>query len=303
MSGGGRKNSARAVSSATENIDISDATKTYLEHLITKSTEALSKELADCKSVLTDCKKELAACITKLDQYDAKFEEYDRKFVEMGEIIDSLKTDLNASKHKAQHLENRLGVVKAANDHLVVKHDDLENYGRRLNVRVEGIPYEKNETEDQLLGKIKSNFAKVDIVLDDRDVVRYHRSAKPRENKQGTLCAQTIIKLVGWKARRAAHYANKLAREKKLGVRFHNDLTKRRYLLLAHARGEIDRFYPEQKRRELDARARDVNGERDDTKVFAYCDVNSNLVVRRGKDAWPFNTEEELGDILEDLRR
>ena len=261
----------RSASSAAENSDgvivemasndISDATKLYLEELIKKSTDSL---------------------LTKIDELEKKLTTCDTK-------ITSLTSEVNSSKFKIQSLENQLGVVKSANARLLVQQDDQENYGRRMNVRIEGIPYDNQETQETLFTQIKEELMEVDIKIEDSDVVRFHRSAKPKKNKQNILCAQTILKFSRWNHRREAHYANKKAREKKLSFRIHNDLTKRRYLLLNRARDEIDRRFPNQANRPRDA------------KIFAYTDVNSNLIIRNGGDAFDFNTNTQLDEILDDL--
>ena len=38
-------------------------------------------------------------------------------------------------------------------------------------------------------------------------------------------------------------------------------------------------------------------------KIFAYADVNCNLLVRRGQQTFAFNNKNELNRIVEDLTR
>ena len=167
-----------------------------------------------------------------------------------------------------------------------VQRDDLENYGRRLNIRIEGIEYEKEETEDQLYTKIKKCFHEVDIEIEKRDIVRFHRSAAP-VRRGGKLVAQTIVKLSAWEHRRKAHYANKRARQEGKSFRIHNDLTRRRFDLLSRARDRLATKY--------------ADAGRDDVVPFAYADVNSNLKLRRGRTVYDFNTPADLNNILDEL--
>ena len=239
---------ANARSSVEETLDISPATKAYLEDLIEKLTERLEKKL----------------------------ERSEEKVVEL-----------------TRQLDRSRGQVRA----LQIEVDDLQQYTRRQSVRIEGITYQRGETEDDLFTKIKTSFSEVDITIEKNDLVRFHRSAKPKNNKNGTLCAQTIVKFARWNIRRQAHYANKKARQTKKSFRIHHDLTRRRYLLIDRARGEIDRRFAEHN----NAREQDNNEHKD--KVFAFVDINSNLLIRSGETTYPFNTDEELTSVLDEIEQ
>lgn len=238
--------------------DMSEDTKLYLEHLINTSTTTMT------------------AHITQLEE----------KIISLKTEVTSLKAENNQIRYKQQALENQFDVMRRSYEKLATSHDDLENYGRRLNVRIEGIPALKDETEEQLFSAIQTQLAEVDVVINENDVVRFHRSAKPRMNKSNVLCQQTIVKFARWNHRRAAQAVNKKSREKKLPIRVHNDLTKRRFNLLGRARKEIEQRLPNQSR---------------DDNVFAYPDINSNLIIRKGRLTFPFNTDDELDKIMDDL--
>ena len=254
------KPSTRSQSTAQEtNIpEISENTKQYLEHLINNSTLTMT------------------AHITQLED----------KIISLQTEVASLKTENNQMRFKQQTLENSLTDMRRAYDKLATSHDDLENYGRRLNVRVEGVPARKDETEQQLFSALQTQLGEVGVDITETDVVRFHRSAKPRMNKSDVLCQQVIVKFARWGHRRAAQSINKKSREKKLPIRVHNDLTKRRFTLLSRARREIDQRLPNQTR---------------DDNVFAYPDTNSNLIIRKGRLTYPFNTDDELDTIMNDL--
>ena len=102
--------------------------------------------------------------------------------------------------------------------------DDLENYGRRMNIRVEGISYEEGETENELREKVIVTFAKADVNFTDNDMVRFHRSSKPSIDEGGKTTAQVIVKLNSWKTSKAAHFGNKKAKENKLGFQIRHKL-------------------------------------------------------------------------------
>ena len=172
--------------------------------------------------------------------------------------------------------------------------DDLEQYGRRTSVRVEGLEFVEGETADGLFEKVRSNLEKVDIDLKETDVIRMHRSAKPVE-KNGKVTAQTIIKMSNWKIRERMQGVNKACRAKKLSFRVNGDLTARRYKLLASARERIFSMLSRKYSKELIAKLPD------EENVFAFANVNSKLRIRARKQIFKFNNEEQLDKIIREV--
>jgi len=209
------------------------------------------------------------------------------------DAVSPWRTKVVENEKRIVELSEKLGVSRAESttlrqriDETNVQHDDLENYGRRRNIRMEGIEYDKDETEPQLFEKIKTCLQDVDIRIEKRDVIRFHRSAAP-VRRNGKLVAQTIVQFAGWEQRRKAHYANKQARQQNKSFRIHNDLTRRRFELLSHARDRLSTLF--------------ADAENNATVPFAYADVNSNLKLRRGSQVWDFNTRDELNAALHEL--
>ena len=180
---------------------------------------------------------------------------------------------------------------------LKIEIDDLQQYSRRRSVRIEGLEYKPGETEDDLFTTIQTSLKEVDIAIEPCDVIRFHRSTKPKKNRDGVMCAQTLVKFARWQPRKLAHYGNKKARVGGKKFRIHHDLTKRRYDLLKRARAQI-----EIRCAAINRRTTEPSPDHRD-KVFAYADVNSNLLFRSGVDSFPFNTERDIDDILDDILR
>ena len=198
----------------------------------------------------------------------------ERKLLEKDTIIDKL--------------GGQLAVVKQVNvkyketiENLQVSVDDLQQYERRYAVRIENIPYVKGESEDDLEEKICEvlDIAGVDVRNDT--ISRFHRSSAPRQNDDGTVVAQAIVKFRHWAPRLQSHLGRNSAFEK--GYVIKHDLTKRRYGLLKKARDLIKGRF-------------DVRD-----KVYAYADVNCNLTLRRGAAVYRFNTEAELDQAMAQL--
>jgi 2'-5' RNA ligase len=211
------------------------------------------------------------------------------------EATHTMLVKLKSNEEKLVKLANDLKRSQAEVRAVKIEMDNLQQYTRRRSVRIEGIEVVERETEEQLFGTIQEKLAELDVHVGESDVIRFHRSAAPKPNKKtGKLCAQVIVKFARWQHRRQCHFANKKARAVKSTIRVHHDLTKRRYGLLLKARKLIDDKYGEQP----DQDENDVNAP---PKVFAYADMNSNLLVRRGREAFPFNDEKELPAIVDNL--
>ena len=157
-----------------------------------------------------------------------------------------------------------------------------------MNVRIEGIEHQRDETQEQLFEKVKACLAEVDIPITKNDIVRFHRSGPP-VRKEGKTTAQTMVKFARWDQRSRAHYANKAARLGGKSFRIHNDLTKRRFVLLTKACEQLAARFPTNR---ADNAA---------PPVFAYTDVNSNMKVRRGDRVFEMNTNEDLTEIIRQL--
>jgi len=198
------------------------------------------------------------------------------KITELSEKVAKLSLKLGESRTENHSLRTKINESD-------IQHDDLENYGRRMNVRIEGIVYDREETQDQLFDKVKACLADVDIPIAKADIVRFHRSGNP-VRKDGRCTAQTIVKFARWEHRSKAHYANKKARLGGKSFRIHNDLTKRRFVLLSKAREQLAAKFPST-----------------ENPAFAYTDVNSNLKIRRGERVFELNTDHDLSDALRQL--
>ncbi len=192
--------------------------------------------------------------------------------------VEELEVQLQEARADNKQLRRRL-------DDSEVALDDLENYGRRMNIRIEGIEYDRDETQEDLYEKVKGCLQEVDIAVKKTDIVRFHRSGPP-QRKDGKTTAQTIVKFVRWDKRSQAHFANKRARQGHKSFRIHNDLTRRRFALLSRARAQLAEKFPD---------------DRNTDNTFAYTDVNSNLKIRRGREVFDLNTDQDLKNIIRQL--
>ena len=102
-------------------------------------------------------------------------------------------------------------------------HEELEQYGRRLCLRIDGVPTKTNESSDDVLDSVKSLFKKVKVDI-------------PKSVTDFNYCGSIIIRFTTLRHRTLLYRAKiKLKR----GVRIKPDLTKSRYDLLKRANDHV----------------------------------------------------------------
>ena len=128
--------------------------------------------------------------------------------------------------------------------------DEIEQYGRRLCLRITGIPTETNEKSDDVLTKVRELISESNVDIPDSTIDRAHRIGERRGNKQAV-----IVRFTTHRHRTRFYRARKNI---KSGPKIHIDLTKQRFELLK----EAQKF---------------VSDQEDD--VFVYADINCRLKV------------------------
>ena len=109
----------------------------------------------------------------------------------LNEQISSLKAENDALKSHVKNLENQIknNVIEYQTDI-----NRLEQYGRRSNIEIAGIPDEIPLKE--LEGKVVEILTEIDVQVDDRDIEACHRLPKGRFGKGP---ARTIVRFVNRK--------------------------------------------------------------------------------------------------------
>ena len=241
---------------------ISEGVMRYLENLLKIHERNLSARFEATEKTL----------LARIDCLETIIAEKDSVIADLQVTTGSLQT-------KISHIEDQVAIVRAANNRLLIEHDDLQQYGRRTNIRIEGIEYMENETQSDLKSKIEDALTSVGVDVREDLLERFHRSGAPYIYKEKRI-AQTIVRLRFWDQRFQAQKGKTFARENNLPIMIRNDLTRRRHNLLKRATESLARH----------------------KEVFAFADVNSNLVLRYANKLHPFNTEEDLDMILKRFR-
>ncbi|PSN42454.1 hypothetical protein C0J52_18914 [Blattella germanica] len=142
-------------------------------------------------------------------------------------LVGELKAALDASTEAIRKLEaafqERGRRIHDLESKLSEKHDDLEQYGRRMCLRVFGIPEERNEDTDMIAIDVAK---RINVDLSIQDIDRSHRIGKIN-------AGPVIIKFISYRKRSEVFRSKKLL--KGSGITVREDLTKRRHSLLKMA--------------------------------------------------------------------
>ena len=92
-------------------------------------------------------------------------------------------------REHAKSFQKQVSVLECENE-------ELEQYGRRLCLRIEGVPSVENESLDDVLDKVKSLITLSECKIPDVVIDRAHRIGKGYKDKtQNVPCKSIIIRL------------------------------------------------------------------------------------------------------------
>lgn len=138
-------------------------------------------------------------------------------------ISDTLTKNFNEKlDHMLDVYGKKVTELEAVNKTLSSKIDDIEQYSRRSNIRIVGLPEEVSEnTMDKVLTFCSE---KLDLKLGSNDIDRCHRVGKPINGHRALL-----IKFVGYNIKREIF--KRRAALKNTRILIAEDLTKTRYMV------------------------------------------------------------------------
>ena len=145
---------------------------------------------------MTDLKEEILAKI------DEKFNEIKIDF--LTEIKEQIKNEVAAAiKNEIKKSEELESTVAMLQQHvreyqkwinkLEDDSEELEQYGRRLCLRIEGVPSAERETSEEVLEKVKCLVSESGCDIPDVVIDRAHRIGKGYTDKKSNLSCKSII--------------------------------------------------------------------------------------------------------------
>ena len=105
--------------------------------------------------------------------------------------------------------------------------EELEQYGRRLCIRIDGVPTVDNEISDQVLDKVKSLIKETSCDIPDVVIDRAHRIGKGYNDKKTNVCCKSMIVCFTTFGHRTMFYRSRA--NLKNNVKLKLDSTKNRY--------------------------------------------------------------------------
>lgn len=130
------------------------------------------------------------------------------------EKIQCQEKQMSSLKERIDELEASNAVLESHVVHLSKLHENQEQYSRRLCLRIDGIefpPNSTNEPVESVLEKVKEVFDKLEVDVPDAVIDRAHRIGPKSTDKNGKPRQQVIVRLTTWRHRTAIYRAKKKA--------------------------------------------------------------------------------------------
>ena len=153
------------------------------------------------------------------------------------QIQNEIKSHCKHLESENQMLKHQVPELKRLNISNQNDHEELEQYGRRLCLRIDGVPAKANESSDDVLDSVKSLFKESKVDIPESVIDRAHRiGSRYLGVSSNNYCKSIIIRFATFRHRTMFYRAkNKLKR----GMRIKLDLTKSRYNLLKKANDHV----------------------------------------------------------------
>ena len=160
-----RANTREVLKVTMEQSEISEGVKLYLDNLLRSSTAELKSEIDCLKALISQKNEQIVSLNTK--------------------VVEVVQRNVELSIE-----------LKDLRDDVVVKIDDLEQYGRKNSLRIEGVAIADKESNEQLTKKVIDTLNEMGANVTSEDIFRLHRSGKPY-TRGGRRVAQTIVRFHG----------------------------------------------------------------------------------------------------------
>ena len=161
---------------------------------------------------------------------------------ELADSVKSLADQVSSLRAQLKKRDDDIVQLQTEIQRLTVKHDDLEQYGRRSSVRIQGITAQGADDTDQSVLSLLNDGLEMTPPLQASDIIVSHRVPR-RKATDGPLPILVRFRNVPVKARVMAMRSKLRAhrREQNNPIYFNEDLTPRRSKLFARVRKLVKR--------------------------------------------------------------
>ena len=153
------------------------------------------------------------------------------------EIIKSQNEKVEKLESSVTLLQQHVKILKLQVDKNSIDTEEVEQYGRRLCLRIDGLPVDNNESSEDVLEKVKTKWVESGINIPDSLIDRAHRIGSVSKDRVTNEDRQSVIVRLTTFRHRTMIYRN---RKKMEGLSVKLDLTRKRYKTLVDARKKVD---------------------------------------------------------------
>ena len=148
------------------------------------------------------------------------------------EKIERCESTVALLQEHVKNLKVQNEILSSKSNKIATDCEELEQYGRRLCLRINGIPpVNEKENAGDVLKKVKDQFIAAGIKIPDNVIDRAHRIGPRFKDRETKKEAQSIIiRFTTFRHRTEVYYARK-----KMSIKVSLDLTKTRHSLLQNA--------------------------------------------------------------------
>lgn len=189
--------------------------------------------------------------------------------------IERLELQLRDLQTRANHIDTVNQELFFLNRLMKRRVDDLDQYSRRLNIIIGGMPIRPKESPDSIRRSIISDITKLGLGIQDFEVSRAHRHGQPHFNQYGDKVQDCIIRFISWRARDIYYQARKQS-----DFFLAPDLTPRRAEIFKHAKYRLEEVSV--------------------SNVFDYIcvDKNCRLTAKAGSNFYGFSSKFEFETLI-----
>ena len=199
----------------------------------------------------------------------ALVQEQSNLILKLTETVNSQKERIDKLEESLIECENSLEVSKTVSSRLVKKCDDLEQYGRRLCLRILDVDGDDSETSDDVFNKCTELFNKLELDIPGACIDRAHRIGKKTPGRVRPI----IVRFTTWR---------------------HRTMVYRKRKDCVNCRITLD---PTKTRMEILKEAIDLARESDHIS-YAFADINCSLCVKLTNGSFKFfNTIDDLNNL------
>ena len=138
--------------------------------------------------------KEVSDYFTKLVEPLVTMQRLEEMFGKLkGKIIERFEEKLTAQNQKIVDLEEKIALQEKKVENLSIKCDDSEQYHRQYCLRMYGLKYGENESQNDLVSKIPEFFTKIGLPYKKTEIDRVHHIGKSYKNESSGLTMKSII--------------------------------------------------------------------------------------------------------------